>query len=77
MAERIDSYFFEAVEDERMLRQHGFARWPDVDDLVRYACGIEDRLSMLAESLGIAFVHRDKRGWEMRSLESGVRGDDV
>lgn len=29
------------VQDNRLLRKHGFDEWPDLDELVRYACSLE------------------------------------
>lgn len=55
------TYFADLARDERMLKSHGFNAWPDVDDLTRYACDLENGLQVLAGAFGVRLA-RDVRG---------------
>ena len=59
------------LRDERMLRGHGFDTWPDVDELTRYACDLEDAVQVLAGRLGCR-LERDVRGnWALVRSDEG------
>ena len=60
-------FFRELINDERMLRSHGFDGWPNNEELVRYACDLEDGLHALAEAFGVELT-KDARGrWRVIS----------
>lgn len=72
MGARDDMGFFDQVRDERMLKGHGFDAWPDVDELTRYACDLEDALQVLAAQLGCR-LERDVRGrWALVRAAEGL-----
>ena len=71
MAARDQAGFAGLLRDERMLRGHGFDAWPDVDELTRYACGLEDAVQVLAGQLGCR-LERDVRGrWALVGNDEG------
>ena len=61
MDARDSTFFASLARDERMLKSHGFDAWPDVDDLTRYACDLENALQALADAFGVRLA-RDVRG---------------
>lgn len=73
MGARVQADFAGQLRDERMLRGHGFDAWPDIDELTRYACDLEDALQVLAGQLGCR-LERDVRGnWVLvRGIERSV-----
>lgn len=61
MDDRDRGFFRRLINDERMLRSHGFDGWPSDEELVRYACDLEDGLRALADAFG-ADLARDAAG---------------
>lgn len=63
------SYFLSALNDERLLHDHGFDHWPTDEELARYLMDTNDRISAVERALGISSV-KDVRGrWSV--IESG------
>lgn len=50
-----------AYQDQRLLKAHGFDRWPGDEELVRYLFFVEEKIDFLAHVNGIHF-ERDVRG---------------
>lgn len=55
------NYFSEISEERRLLRSHGFDRWPDGEELARRLFDVEDAMAELAEIHGVIVV-KDVRG---------------
>ena len=51
MDARDRAFYTKIIQDERIMRGHGFGEWPDHDELVRYACGLEDAVRAVAARL--------------------------
>ena len=49
MDARDRAFYTKIIQDERIMRGHGFGEWPDHDELVRYACGLEDAEDLIAD----------------------------
>lgn len=73
MAARDDLY--SAIVDARMLGNHGFEGWPDVEELMRKACELEDELRALADVLGFALVKDCRSRWCVIRKSEGVADD--
>jgi len=71
MQVRHRDYFGALADDARMLHEHGFAGWPDSDEVVRYACGIEDGLHALAGALGVELERSPRGRWIAVPCRSG------
>ena len=61
MDARDRAFYARIIQDERIMCSHGFGEWPDHDELVRYACGLEDAIRAVAARLGCG-LERDPRG---------------
>ncbi|MBQ9043290.1 MAG: hypothetical protein IJ111_10815 [Eggerthellaceae bacterium] len=58
-------YYADLLGDKRMLRDHGFGAWPDHDDIVRYACDIDDAVRAIADHLGCDLERDPRGGWTL------------
>lgn len=61
-----NEYF--ALEAQRLLKAHGFERWPTEEELLRYLFKVEDKVDILADMLGYR-IAPDVRG-RLRILRS-------
>ena len=50
-----------ALEAQRLLKAHGFERWPTEEELLRYLFKVEDKIDVLADMLGYR-IAPDVRG---------------
>lgn len=73
MAARDDLY--SAIVDARMLDNHGFEGWLDVEELTRKACELEDELRALADVLGFVLVKDCRSRWCVIRKSEGVADD--
>ena len=56
-----ERYFTSMLDDQRLLKAHGFDDWPDDEELVRYLFAVEEKIDLLASINGIQ-LERDVRG---------------
>lgn len=56
-----DTFFANLISRQRELKAHGFDSEPTEEELVDYAFGLDDKLSVLCESFGVRLV-QDVRG---------------
>ena len=70
MAARDDLY--SAIVDARMLDNHGFEGWLDVEELTRKACELEDELRALADVLGFVLGNDGRSRWCFIRKSDGV-----
>lgn len=75
MAANDYSYVRNALRDARLLSEHGFDQWPDVDGLTRYACDLEDAVHALAEAMG-AKLQKDTFDRWLVTFENGGCAND-
>lgn len=73
MAARDDLY--SATVDARVLSEHGFEGWPDVEELTRKACDLEDGLRALAGVFGLTLVKDCRNRWCVIRKSEGVADD--
>lgn len=56
-----ERFYTSIHEDQRLLKAHGFDRWPDNEELARQLFRIEEKIDLLSRINGIQF-ERDVRG---------------
>ena len=60
-----------SIQEQRLLKSHGFEQWPSDEELLRYIFSVEDKIDFLAQNCGFQF-ERDVRGrLRYRSTEVG------
>lgn len=64
-----ENYFSELAQTEKLLKSHGFDRWPTEEEIVRYLFDLNDRLDAICLFAGIETI-KDVRG---RWLVQGAR----
>lgn len=52
---------YREFEDQRLLKAHGFERWPTEEELLRHLFKVEDKVGILAGLLGYR-IAPDVRG---------------
>ncbi len=73
MDSRYSYYFTKMAQEERRLTAHGHTRFPDEVELVEHVFGIDDKIALICEVLGIA-IEQDYRGrWVVSAREGGGR----
>lgn len=64
----VSAYFAGIIEEERVLRDHGFESWPTEAETVYYLMDISDRIDAVCKSIGVE-TRKDVRGrWQVVSL---------
>ncbi len=56
-----EQFFTSMLDDQRLLKAHGFDQWPGDEELVRYLFAVEEKIDLMASINGIEF-ERDARG---------------
>lgn len=56
-------YFRGLYDQQRLLRAHGFESWPDEVELANYLFSLDDKISVLCDSLGIRLVQDCQGRW--------------
>ncbi len=56
-----EQFFTSMLDDQRLLKAHGFDHWPGDEELARYLFAVEEKIDRLANINGIQ-LERDARG---------------
>ena len=56
-----EQFFTSMLDDQRLLKAHGFDHWPGDEELVRYLFAVEEKIDLMASINGIQ-LERDARG---------------
>lgn len=73
MDARDRSFFQSLINDDRMLRNHGFADgWPSDEELVRYTCDLENGLQALANAFGVELAKDIMGRWHVIPKKGAV-----
>ena len=57
-------YFLKMLEQEQMLKRHGFDHWPDDEELLYYLCSVDDKLDAVIDRLDLK-AEQTRRGWRI------------
>lgn len=69
-----DRYFQSLYDQQRLLRAHGFENWPDEIELANYLFTLDDKISVLCDSLGIHLVKDCQGRWvKIDAMNGGSR----
>lgn len=60
-----DAFFANIINRQRELMAHGFDSEPTEEELVDYAFGLDDKLSVLCESFGVRLVQDVRGRWSV------------
>lgn len=65
-----DAFFASLINRQRELRAHGFDAEPTEGELVDYAFGLDDKLSVLCESFEVRLVQDIRGRWTVISNDA-------
>lgn len=69
---RRDTYFSDMLRTDKLLKTHGFDRWPTEEEIVLYLLETNDRIDAICSFVGLE-TSKDIRGrWVVRNAEQGV-----
>ena len=69
---RHDTYFSDMLRTDKLLKTHGFDRWPTEEEIVLYLLEMNDRIDAICSFVGLETT-KDIRGrWVVRNVEQGV-----
>lgn len=67
-----DTYFSDILRTDKLLKTHGFDRWPTEEEVILYLFEMNDRIDAICSFIG-AETSKDIRGrWVVRNTEQGV-----
>ena len=70
---RDTAYFYGHQIDVQMLKEHGFERWPDNEELARY---VFDVMDAICDSLGLELKRDYRHIWRaVPKLKAEMAGD--
>lgn len=69
---RRDTYFSDILRADKLLKTHGFDRWPTEEEVILYLFEMNDRIDAICSFVGVE-TSKDIRGrWVVRNAEQGV-----
>ncbi|WP_225749445.1 hypothetical protein [Paraeggerthella sp. Marseille-Q4926] len=67
-----DTYFSDILRADKLLKTHGFDRWPTEEEIILYLFEMNDRIDAICSFVGVE-TSKDIRGrWIVRNAEQEV-----
>lgn len=68
------AYFSDVLRTERLLKSHGFDRWPTEEEIALYLFETNDRIDAICSFVGLETSRDVRDRWIVRSAEQKASG---